>query len=158
MCLYLPVEAVAVGFLLSFASNYETHPSAKRKTSAPGLVKLASSECLLVSKNMRGKPFISTCGRGQKQLPHDFSITYNDSKSLGAGISEFEPFPTSRLGINLVPHSTWEFNELVGIPIHLEEASAKVIALLAGIIDVVNQGLVVLSSSSLLRTSVKIYF
>lgn len=121
-----------------FPQNNETHPSAKIKTSAPGLVKLASRERLLVSKNMRGKPFISTCGKGQKRMPHDLSITYNDSKSLGAGISEFEPFPTSRLGINLVPHSTWECNELVGIPIHLEEASAKVIALLAGIIDVVN--------------------
>ena len=71
-------------------------------------------------------------------MPHDLSITYNDSKPLGAGISEFEPLPTSRLCINLVPHSAWEFNELVGIPIHLKETSAKVIALLAGIIDVVN--------------------
>jgi hypothetical protein len=63
-----------------------------------------------------------------------------------------------RLSINFVPHSTWELDEFIGVSIHLVKAFSKVVALLAGIIDVVNQGLVVLSSSSLLRTSVKIYF
>ena len=63
-----------------------------------------------------------------------------------------------RLSINFVPHSTWELDKFIGVGIHLVKAFSKVVALLAGIIDVVNQGLVVLSSSSLLRTSVKIYF
>jgi hypothetical protein len=63
-----------------------------------------------------------------------------------------------RLSINFVPHSTWELDKFIGVSIHLVKAFSKVVALLAGIIDVVNQGLVVLSSSSLLRTSVKIYF
>ena len=41
---------------------------------------------------------------------------------------------SSGLGIDLVPHAAGEYDELVGIDVHLEQPSAKVIALLAGVL------------------------
>ena len=41
------------------------------------------------------------------------------------------------LRVDLVPNTAGQGDELVGIPVHLVEASSKVIALLAGIVDVV---------------------
>ena len=47
------------------------------------------------------------------------------------------------LGIDLVPYPAGESDELVRVHIHLEEPGSQVVALLAGIVDVVDQGLVV---------------
>ena len=48
----------------------------------------------------------------------------------------------SCLGIDLVPDSAGEYNKLVRIVVHLEKASTKVVALLAGVIDVVDPQIV----------------
>ena len=66
-----------------------------------------------------------------------------EKRDFEEGIAYPRTSDLSATSVNLVPNTTGESGEFVGIPVHLEETSTKVIALLAGIVDVVNQRLVI---------------